>query len=52
MVRGTFANIRLVNKMVDKTGPKSLHIPSQKEMAIFDVAKVRQWQGWEESSSL
>ncbi len=28
MVRGTFANIRLVNKFMAKAGPKTIHIPS------------------------
>lgn len=28
MARGTFANVRLVNKMVDRAGPKTLHVPS------------------------
>ena len=28
MARGTFANIRLVNKLVDKAGPKTRHFPS------------------------
>ena len=28
MVRGTFANIRLVNKLLGQAGPKTLHIPS------------------------
>ena len=28
MARGTFANIRLVNKFVQKAGPKTVHIPS------------------------
>lgn len=28
MARGTFANVRLVNKMVEKTGPTTLHVPS------------------------
>ena len=28
MARGTFANVRIVNKMVDKQGPKTIHIPS------------------------
>ena len=28
MARGTFANIRLMNKLVEKPGPKTLHIPS------------------------
>lgn len=29
MARGTFANIRLNNKMVGKTGPKTIHVPSK-----------------------
>ena len=28
MARGTFANIRLVNKFIGKAGPKTIHIPS------------------------
>ena len=28
MARGTFANIRLVNKFMKKPGPKTLHFPS------------------------
>ena len=28
MARGTFANIRLVNKFMSKPGPKTLHFPS------------------------
>jgi aconitase A len=28
MARGTFANIRIVNKFVGQAGPKTLHIPS------------------------
>ncbi|XP_062122299.1 cytoplasmic aconitate hydratase [Drosophila sulfurigaster albostrigata] len=39
MARGTFANIRLVNKLVSKTGPRTLHIPSQEELDIFDAAE-------------
>lgn len=39
MARGTFANIRLVNKLVTKTGPRTTHIPSQEEMDIFDCAE-------------
>ena len=38
MARGTFANVRLINKMVDKVGPETVHIPSGKKMAIFDAA--------------
>jgi len=38
MARGTFANVRMINKMVDKVGPETIHIPSGKKMAIFDAA--------------
>jgi aconitate hydratase len=38
MARGTFANVRIVNKMVDKSGPKTLHVPSGETMEIFDAA--------------
>jgi len=40
MARGTFANIRLVNKLVKVTGPKTLHIPSGQELDVFDAAQV------------
>nr|CAB93519.1 iron regulatory protein 1A [Drosophila melanogaster] len=39
MARGTFANIRLVNKLASKTGPSTLHVPSGEEMDIFDAAE-------------
>lgn len=38
MARGTFANIRLINKMVPKTGPTTIHVPTGEERFIFDVA--------------
>ncbi|XP_011192810.2 cytoplasmic aconitate hydratase [Zeugodacus cucurbitae] len=38
MARGTFANIRLVNKLVSKTGPRTVHIPSSEELDVFDCA--------------
>uniref|UniRef100_A0AC34QK44 Aconitate hydratase n=1 Tax=Panagrolaimus sp. JU765 TaxID=591449 RepID=A0AC34QK44_9BILA len=38
MSRGTFANIRLVNKLASKVGPKTLHIPSGQELDIYDAA--------------
>ena len=28
MARGTFANTRIINKMVDKVGPETIHVPS------------------------
>jgi aconitate hydratase len=38
MARGTFANVRLVNKMVEKPGPKTVHVPSGETLDIFDAA--------------
>lgn len=38
MARGTFANVRLVNKLVSKPGPKTLHVPSGEELEIFDAS--------------
>ncbi|XP_022830383.1 cytoplasmic aconitate hydratase-like [Spodoptera litura] len=38
MSRGTFANIRLVNKMAPTAGPKTTHHPSGDVMDIFDAA--------------
>jgi aconitate hydratase len=45
MARGTFANVRLVNKLVDKVGPETVHIPSREKMAIFDAADKYQAAG-------
>uniref|UniRef100_A0A0N5CB86 Cytoplasmic aconitate hydratase n=1 Tax=Strongyloides papillosus TaxID=174720 RepID=A0A0N5CB86_STREA len=39
MVRGTFANIRLVNKLAPKTGPLTTHIKSGEVMSVFDAAE-------------
>lgn len=38
MARGTFANIRLVNKFIGKASPKTVHLPSNDVMDIFDAA--------------
>jgi len=38
MARGTFANSRIVNKLVSKVGPQTLHTPSNEELDIFDAA--------------
>ena len=40
MVRGTFANIRIKNKMVDEEGGFTLHYPSQKKGEIYDISKI------------
>ncbi len=39
MSRGTFANIRLVNKFMEKVGPKTKHFPSGDTMDVFDCAE-------------
>uniref|UniRef100_A0A1I7ZEU1 Cytoplasmic aconitate hydratase n=1 Tax=Steinernema glaseri TaxID=37863 RepID=A0A1I7ZEU1_9BILA len=38
MARGTFANIRLVNKLASKAGPRTTHVPSGEEMDVYDAA--------------
>ncbi|XP_061346070.1 aconitate hydratase 1 [Gastrolobium bilobum] len=39
MARGTFANIRLVNKFLNgEVGPKTIHIPSGEKLSVFDAA--------------
>lgn len=45
MARGTFANVRLINKMVEKPGPNTLHVPSGEQMLIFDAAARYQADG-------
>lgn len=40
MARGTFANIRLINKMVKNNGPTTVHVPTGEEKSIFDVAML------------
>jgi aconitate hydratase len=37
MARGTFANVRIVNKLVSEVGPKTLHIPTNTVMDIYDA---------------
>jgi aconitate hydratase len=38
MVRGTFANVRLRNKLVQTEGGFTRHLPSNTEMSIFDAS--------------
>lgn len=38
MVRGTFANVRLKNELVDKEGGWTLHHVSRKVMTVFDAS--------------
>ena len=35
MARGTFANTRLINKMNDKVGPETVHVPSGQVIFFF-----------------
>lgn len=45
MARGTFANTRLINKLVEKVGPTTIHFPTGKEEAVFDAAELYQKEG-------
>ncbi|KAH7576748.1 hypothetical protein JRO89_XS01G0140900 [Xanthoceras sorbifolium] len=41
MARGTFANTRLVNKLLNgEVGPKTIHIPTGEKLSVFDAAMV------------
>jgi len=40
MARGTFANTRLINKMIDHVGPNTIHIPSNKELSVYDASEA------------
>ncbi len=43
MARGTFANIRIINKMMKgEAGPKTVHIPTGDVLSIFDAAEKYQ----------
>jgi len=39
MARGTFGNIRLVNKFIGKAAPRTLHVPSGTVLDVFDAAQ-------------
>lgn len=46
MARGTFANVRLINKLLDgKVGPNTVHIPTGEVLSIFDAAAKYQAEG-------
>lgn len=41
MARGTFANMRIVNKLLNgEVGPKTIHIPSGEKLYVYDAAMV------------
>ncbi|MEO8462829.1 MAG: aconitate hydratase AcnA, partial [Chloroflexota bacterium] len=39
MMRGTFANIRLRNRLVEREGPFTVHLPAGTEMTIFEASQ-------------
>jgi aconitate hydratase len=45
MVRGTFANVRLRNKLVSVEGGFTRHLPTNQEMSIFDASRKYQSEG-------
>jgi aconitase A len=45
LIRGTFANIRLRNKLADKEGWWTRHFPSGEEMTIYDASVRYQNEG-------
>ncbi|KAL8273855.1 hypothetical protein Esti_002178 [Eimeria stiedai] len=40
MTRGTFANIRLINKLASSPGPITKHIPTGQEMPVYEAAEL------------
>lgn len=38
MARGTFANIRIVNKLVSRPGPNTMYWPTNEELPIYEAA--------------
>ncbi|MBY0346656.1 MAG: aconitate hydratase, partial [Hydrotalea flava] len=38
MVRGTFANVRIKNKIANREGGYSVYLPTREEMLVYDVA--------------
>jgi aconitate hydratase len=45
MIRGTFANIRLRNRLVERAGGFTRHLPDGEEMTIFDAATAYAEEG-------
>lgn len=46
MARGTFANIRLLNKFLNKQAPQTIHLPSGEILDVFDAAERYQQAGF------
>lgn len=48
MARGTFANIRIVNKFLKgEVGPKTIHVPSGEKLYVYDAATKYKEKGFE-----
>ncbi len=45
MMRGTFANIRIKNLMLDVTGGLTLHLPDKAQIPIYDAAQKYKAEG-------
>uniref|UniRef100_A0A3Q3X733 Cytoplasmic aconitate hydratase n=1 Tax=Mola mola TaxID=94237 RepID=A0A3Q3X733_MOLML len=45
MARGSFANIRLFNKFLNKQAPQTIHLPTGKTLDVFDAAERYQQAG-------
>ncbi|KAF0897786.1 hypothetical protein E2562_000496 [Oryza meyeriana var. granulata] len=46
MARGTFANIRIVNKFLNgEAGPKTIHVPTGEKLYVFDAAMKYKSEG-------
>jgi len=44
MARGTFANIRLLNKLIGKQGPVTIHHPTGQQLSIYDASQAYKGQ--------
>jgi aconitate hydratase len=40
MIRGTFANVRIKNKLANREGGYTMHLPSDEEMSVYDAAML------------
>uniref|UniRef100_A0A8C7RF99 aconitate hydratase n=1 Tax=Oncorhynchus mykiss TaxID=8022 RepID=A0A8C7RF99_ONCMY len=45
MTRGTFASIKLQNRLIGKPGPKTVHIPSGQTLDVFEAVERYQRDG-------
>ncbi|RXM98034.1 Iron-responsive element-binding protein 2 [Acipenser ruthenus] len=45
MTRGTFASIKLLNRFIGKTAPKTVHIPSGQTLDVYEAADRYQREG-------